>query len=364
MRRFLLLPAAAIAVNIVLVFVLFLFAEVALRVYREGFREGTQQLWHSLRGVPYSNLGTGNWVIKDDALGYRLNPQRPGINHLSVRHTEISVPKPHDLYRVVVLGDSIPWDTPGFVTYIRDMLAGHDHFEIINAGIPGYTTYQEVLFFEQSLSQTDPDLVILTYCLNDNHKFLHRFDEKAHMLWTQEAMESLEAQSFVDKLVGRSYILSEIKVRFIATTAQRRARTCDFPWQCTYDFHIAWLDEPWDAFERHIRTLKSRVEGKNGRLAIVVFPYEPQLDEAALAKNAAYVLKPQSRVNDVCARQSLPCLDLFPLFRQRHAEKLKLFRDGIHLTEAGHRLTAKAIYAFLQDKGLLPHLGGTDRGTR
>jgi hypothetical protein len=47
---------------------------------------------------------------------------------------------------------------------------------------------------------------------------------------------------------------------------------------------------------------------------------------------------------------------LFPLFRQRHAEKLQLFRDGIHLTDAGHRLTAKAIYDFLRDKGLLPHL--------
>ena len=308
MRRLLFLPAAVIAVNIILVLVLFLFAEVSLRVYREGFRDGVEQLWHALKGVPYSNLGTGNWVIPDDTLGYRLNPHRPGINHLSVRHADITVPKPHDLYRVIVLGDSIPWDTPGFVTYLRDMLAGSDHFEIINAGIPGYTTYQEVLFFERYLSQTDPDLVILTYCLNDNHKFLHRFDEKAHMLWTQEAMESLEAQSFVDKLVGRSYILSEIKIRFLATTAQRRGKTCDFPWQCTYDFHIAWLDEPWDAFEQHVRTLKSRVEGKNGRLAIVVFPYEPQLDQGALAKDAAYVLKPQNRVSDVCMRHGLPCL--------------------------------------------------------
>ena len=110
---------------------------------------------HSLR-VPYSNRGTGNWVIRDDTLGYRLNPQRPGINRLSVRHAEIIIPKPPDLYRVIVLGDSIPWDTPGFVTYIRDMFAGTDHFEIINAGIPGYTTYQEVLFFEEYLSQTDP----------------------------------------------------------------------------------------------------------------------------------------------------------------------------------------------------------------
>ena len=130
MRRLFLLPAAVITLNIIVGLVLFLSAEVALRVYREGFPDGVEHLWHSLRGVPYSNLGTGNWVIKDNTLGYRLNPERPGINLLSVRHGEISVPKPEGLYRVIVLGDSIPWDTPGFVTHLREMLTATDRIQL------------------------------------------------------------------------------------------------------------------------------------------------------------------------------------------------------------------------------------------
>jgi lysophospholipase L1-like esterase len=70
------------------------------------------------------------------------------------------------------------------------------------------------------------------------------------------------------------------------------------------------------------------------------------------------VLKPQRQVNDVCVRHALACLDLFPLFQQRHAEGVHLFRDGIHLTETGHRLTARAIYDFLHVRSLLPTSSG------
>ena len=51
--------------------------------------------------VPYSNLGTSNWVIYDAELGYRLNPKRPNINSRSVRHEEIVLPKPQGTYRII-----------------------------------------------------------------------------------------------------------------------------------------------------------------------------------------------------------------------------------------------------------------------
>jgi hypothetical protein len=54
--------------------------------------------------------------------------------------------------------------------------------EIINASTPGYTTYQELIFFKKYILQTNPDIVILAYVLNDNHKFLHKFDAEGNML--------------------------------------------------------------------------------------------------------------------------------------------------------------------------------------
>ena len=92
-----------------------------------------------------------SWVIYDAELGYRLNPGQRGINSLSLREREVTIPKPHGLYRVVVLGDSIPWDRGGFVELMSARRADQPQFEIINSSVPGYTSYQELVFFKRYL---------------------------------------------------------------------------------------------------------------------------------------------------------------------------------------------------------------------
>jgi hypothetical protein len=83
-------------INLLLFLVLFFLAELAYRVRADGVGKATGNLLEYLRdlpnSVPNSNLGTGNWVIYDDHLGYRLNPKQSGINTLSVRHRDIITP--------------------------------------------------------------------------------------------------------------------------------------------------------------------------------------------------------------------------------------------------------------------------------
>jgi lysophospholipase L1-like esterase len=338
-------------VNVLIFVVLFSLAEFSYRMHRDGVESAILNLTNYLRDVPYSNLGTGNWVIYDDELGYRLNPKRSGINSLSVRHGDIVNPKPHGLYRILVLGDSVPWDNPGFVTYTEEMLRKEGNVEVINAAVPGYTAYQEVLFFKRYLQQTQPDLVIWTYCLNDNHKVLHRFDEKARMLWTDEALESLKATSLFAKLVSRSYILSELKLRILAMRNQQQG--CRFQWECVPDFNIAWKDEPWARYESYMIEMKHLTEQMHSHLAILVFPYEPQLDQFDRVRDTEYILKPQRQIDILCHKHDVPCLDLFPAFHEKKRNSVKLFRDGVHLTKEGHELTAALIYTFLHEQNLL-----------
>ena len=251
----------------------------------------------------------------------------------------------------MVLGDSIPWADPGFVSYIEQMLSKEGNFEVINAAVPGYTAYQELLFFKKYLRQTQPDLVIWTYCLNDNHKFLHRFDEKAKMLWTEEALDSLRVTTFFDKLVSRSYMLSELKLRVLAV--QKQTHECRWQWQCVPDFNIAWKDEPWTRYETYMDEMKRLTGLMQSKLAIVVFPYEPQLEAFDRPEDSEYILKPQRQIKVLCQKYDVPCIDLFRAFHTRKRDSVRLFRDGIHLTKEGHELTASLIYTFLHEKNLL-----------
>lgn len=336
--------------NVLVFTALFILMEISYRVRHDGVSAAFMNLAHSMDDVPYSNLGTANWVIHDETLGYRLNPQKSGVNSLSIRDDEVVIPKPHGLYRIVYLGDSIPYDKRGFVSYTKEKFGREGNFEVINAGIPGYTAYQELLFFKTYLLRTDPDLVIWTYCLNDNHKFLHRFDENARMLLTDEALESLKVTSLYDKIVSHSYVLSELKLRIVARQKQRQE--CRFPWECVPDFHIAWEDEPWAQYEEYLQEMKRLTERVHSKLVIVVFPYEPQLEQ--VERNPHFVLKPQRRLGELCEKYDVPCLDLFPEFNEERKKSVKLFRDGIHLNEEGHKLTASLIYSFLHKNSLLP----------
>lgn len=127
-----------LAVNLVGISVIFLIAEMGLRMRSLGFSGALASLLKTQ--VPYSDLGTSNWVIYDKDLGYRLNPNREGSNPLSIRNERVIVPKPEGLFRIVFLGDSVTWPKDGFVQQVKDALEPKGGIEVINAGVPGYTS--------------------------------------------------------------------------------------------------------------------------------------------------------------------------------------------------------------------------------
>jgi lysophospholipase L1-like esterase len=341
-----------VAVNVLVFALLFVTAEISYRIYHDGFVGAFRSIAKSST-TPYSNLGTSNWVIYDPELGYRLRAGREGVNSLSVYGPEVVMPKPPGLYRTIVLGDSIPADDPGFVSYLGDRLRSQGKFEVIRAGIPGYTAYQEVLFFKKYLAATTPDLVLWAYCLNDNHKFLHRFSEDGNMLWTDEARESLKIKSAWDKIVSRSYLLTLLRVGLFAHAKHSEHSHSKFHWEHTIDFNVAWKDYTWADYESNLIELKRVLQQLNGRLAIIIFPYEPQLLVRNDKEDHEYIVKPQLKLTALCEKHHVPCLDLYPTFSAEYDQGKKFYRDGIHLNDRGHRFTTDRISQFLTEKGLL-----------
>jgi hypothetical protein len=290
-------------------------------------------------------------VIYDAELGYRLNPARPGINHLSVRGPEIAIPKPKDTYRILFLGDSIPWDREGFVKRFTQHIGVDPQYEVINASVFGYTTYQEVTFFKRYLRDTSPDVVIWVYCLNDNHKFLHQFDERGTMLVTDEANESLKIHNFWDRIVSRSYLLSALKIRLMA--ARNDAAPTKFFWEQRVDFNVAWKDYTWPTYEGYLKEMRDLLASMGTKLVLVVIPYEPQLDYRNDVANYDYATKPQRILGDLCKKYDILCLNTYAAFARSYNQSKPLFRDKIHLNEDGQILTESLIFNFLTKNSLL-----------
>ena len=301
-----------------------------------------------MRGdVPYANLGSEQWVLNDPELGYRLNPAQPEINSIGIRGGEVPLEKPAGIQRIVVLGDSVAWPENGFVKLLGDKLAGRA--EVINAAIPGYTTHQERILFERELLKFKPDLVILQVCLNDNHRFLHRFNARGGMIWAREAERAL-LPSEGDPLAllpNWSYLAIRVRLAYMRMTTPR----AQFPWDSTPDFVTGWRDDGWDLFRAEFDQIREAVETVDSRLSVVVFPFAPQFRKDLLKADAAYVLKPQRVLKQICDEAAVPLLDMYSVIRDNGGREL--LPDRIHLSKEGHVVAADALYEHLVDNQLV-----------
>jgi hypothetical protein len=104
--------------------------------------------------------------INDDLLGYI---PAMGINfdynEYGVRHNNYTLTKPEGRRRILFIGDSIIGY--GFTQKALQELTEGKPIEYWNAGVFGYSTAQEVMFYKRFNRPIKPNLVVLGFCLND-----------------------------------------------------------------------------------------------------------------------------------------------------------------------------------------------------
>ncbi|MDD4980529.1 MAG: hypothetical protein PHC54_04560 [Candidatus Omnitrophica bacterium] len=128
----------------------------------------------------------GGWVKRpiyrkssNPYLRYELIPGAKSggisINSDGFRGREYSIAKPDGTLRIIMLGDSetfsfmLPEDD-SLPKQLENLLNKKFHFlryEVLNFGVEGYSTFQELEMFKTKGIKYNPDLVILNYVLND-----------------------------------------------------------------------------------------------------------------------------------------------------------------------------------------------------
>jgi hypothetical protein len=111
-------------------------------------------------------------------------------NSWGFRGSEITEEKPTETLRVAVLGDSFAFgwgvkEEEGFVFQLQNLLQkklsqraktsmlSHDaapsvkRIEVLNFGVPGYSTFQEIAYFKREGIKFSPDVVVVYFIEND-----------------------------------------------------------------------------------------------------------------------------------------------------------------------------------------------------
>jgi lysophospholipase L1-like esterase len=226
--------------------------------------------------------------------------------------------------------------------------------EVINAGVRGYTNYQELLFLKKYGPEFEPDLVGVAFVLNDLHPFLHEFrmengEVVGEYVFVDEAVQSVDNPVY--RLVRKSHFLVWLRRKLdVFESLIESYSQDDFAFKYRPDFNTAWDEEPWTAIEEQLSEMVQMGEIYGFRIFLVSFPFGEQYRDDYLAKDYAYVTMPQRRLMDICEALDIPFLDLYPVLDR----DIHLDADDIHLTKPGRAMVAEEIAEFLADENLIP----------
>ncbi|MBU1628397.1 hypothetical protein KKB18_13595 [bacterium] len=133
------------------------------------------------------------------------------FNSLGFRSPEVLKDKKEGIVRIVSMGDSTTFGwivrmEEAYPAMLESLLSvtHPNRFEVINAGIPGYTSFQGKIQLDRVLLDLKPDIVTISFGRNDSYSFKGQIDREEY-----EFNTSIIGRAKEIFLKSRLYILLE-----------------------------------------------------------------------------------------------------------------------------------------------------------
>jgi GDSL-like lipase/acylhydrolase family protein len=291
------------------------------------------------------------------------------INDDGMRDREHSLEKPDGTFRVLLLGDSFmealqvafEASMPSLLESGLTRQAGRP-VEVINGGVSGWGTDDELRYLTEYGLAYAPDLVVVAMTLHNDvsdnlREYWHTtvdgtlFDRQREPIpWL--TYRTLRLKAFLAVRLQLAQLWRQV----------RHGREMRFTGLNLRSHVVQLFEEPvpeeiergWTLTALLLEQMQTEAARGGAGLAIVLLPVEYQLSEEMFADfvlGAGTALeemdgdRPQRVMTDIAARLGIPVIDLLPGFRRRTAEDespLYVSGDG-HWNEAGHRLATGVV---------------------
>ena len=392
-----------------------------------GFFSGAVVVEIALRLAGYS---FPEFYQVDEYRGYALRPGAQGwyrkegeayvtINSDGLRDREHTKDKPQNTVRVALVGDSYPEALPvslesAFWLVMERKLQDCDAasgrtIEVINFGVSGYGTAQELITIRERVWQYQPDLVLLAVTtsndITDNSRALKGTDRVPYFVLRQSQLvlddsyrrsRSFRFQQsriayigrwFRDNLrvvqaLGQAHSALRIQIaswrQHLTTSPKTESQTEEKSDLLARSAELGndnlvysapqnqvWIDA-WLVTESLLKQINREVGERGAKLVVVTVSNAPQVipdpkvrkrfSERFMVDDLFY---PDHRLKTLCESESIPVVILAPEL-QTYAELNKVFLHGFgenlgsgHWNVAGHRVAGELLAQKICGAGLL-----------
>lgn len=280
-----------------------------------------------------------------DRPSHYLNP----LDAKTLQGNRYESQKPAGTYRIAVLGDSFtfaPFMQPDdafparlerFLRMSAPTKKQEASVEVINYGVPGYSTSHEVQEARKALAE-GADFLLLQITLNDPQRKSYQPTGLTGKNEFGPYEQPTGLQSILHYWKSLNYFLERIH------NTNTHTRYVD------YYYRLFEEEASWKGFENSIQKLAKIAKKQNKPLVAVVFPL------FGVPLNEKYPFHPlHQKVHDCLKAAGIPYRDLFSLFEGIPLERVQVIPGAdFHPNEIGHRLAAESIYEWLRELDEVP----------
>jgi len=341
--------------------------------------EGTARIWLNHFATPEQSMEYVLYTDLDDQqirwsphhyLNYYLTPgYSRGLtyhNTLGYRDREFRVKKQAGRYRIVALGGSSTYTSEvednrkTFTAQLERILVNEYHYrriEVINAGVPDYTSWESLINLEFRVLDLEPDLVIIYHGTNDVHaRFVvptaYKGDNSGKRKRWQPIPVPLLDHSTVLRIIRRNLGLSrQAHVGLFVDAPSYIGPGAPSATNATsYDEYVMLKKNRPIYFRRNLTSMVAIAKADGREIILSTWAHSPYFDDYASTGYYQLGFKENNQVvREVAEGNDVPLFDFVKVM----LKDKRYWADGRHVNEAGALLKAKLFADFIHKSRII-----------
>jgi len=352
--------------------------------------------------------GVRGWYVKEGKAYVEINSD-------GLRDREHSIAKPANTFRIAIIGDSyaealqVPVESAFWSVMERNLtscVSRTKQLEVLNFGVSGYGTVQELITLRQQVWKYSPDIIILAFTtsndITDNSRVLRKtnevpyyipendrlvlddsFKENPNFRFRQSSFGQVwtwfrDHFRLIQAILGASRAI-RLRLESLRSPAQPeksavsvKSKDLELSSELGLDNLIyvepesAEWKEAWKVTEELVETMRNEVLAKGARFLVMTLSNGPQVAPSAESRTnfmqrfgVTDLFYPDNRIKALGARERFDVLALAPEM-QSYASQNKIVLHGFdgtlgsgHWNTAGHHVAGDLLAQKLCSEGWL-----------